>query len=81
MKGEQVNGRWSQVLIPKVGWVRFRSTRDVGGQAVIARRVFVPAERARVSPATGPACYHHNTISQQQAWLALSNKADSLPGY
>jgi putative transposase len=26
---EQLNRRWSQVLIPKVGWVRFRRTRDV----------------------------------------------------
>lgn len=26
---EQVSRRWSQVLIPKVGWVRFRRTRDV----------------------------------------------------
>lgn len=26
---EQLNRRWSHVLIPKVGWVRFRRTRDV----------------------------------------------------
>lgn len=26
---EQANRRWSRVLIPKVGWVRFRRTRDV----------------------------------------------------
>ncbi len=26
---EQLNRRWSRVLIPKVGWVRFRRTRDL----------------------------------------------------
>jgi transposase len=28
---EQLNGKWARVLIPKVGWVRFRRTRAVPG--------------------------------------------------
>jgi IS605 OrfB family transposase len=27
---EQLNGKWSRVLVPKVGWVKFRRTRPIG---------------------------------------------------
>ncbi len=30
LRVEQLNRRWSRVLIPKVGWVRFRRTRPLG---------------------------------------------------
>lgn len=31
MAVEKINARWGRVRIPKIGWVRFRRSRDIGG--------------------------------------------------
>jgi putative transposase len=61
-RARRISRRWGEVFVPKVGWIRFRWTRQLPGKPGVSRITCDRAGRWHVSfPAPQPAVRHERT--------------------